>query len=99
MTKLPARLSRKAVKNFFDKVPGPKWDYWFRHEKKNGLHELRISGPFKRAYYSGEGIKEWLLTEAVYKPEDFATITYGPPLASAGTGWNGLVVRKHALAG
>ena len=92
MTKLPARLSRKAVKNFFDKVPGPKWDYWFEHEKRNGLRELRVPGPFKRAYYNAEGIKEWLLTEGVYKPEDFASTPMVP------SGWGGLVTRKHALA-
>ena len=95
MTKPPPKLTRKAVKHFFDKVPGPKWDYWFRHEKENGIMELRVKGPFDRAYYSTEGIKEWLLTEAVYTPQDFE-----PVIVSDGTnGWSSLVTRRHALAG
>lgn len=69
--KIPSRLSRRAVKQFFEKVPGAKWDYWFRHEKENGLFELRVPGPFDKAYYGGEAIKEWLLTEGVYSPKDF----------------------------
>lgn len=97
--KLPARLSRKAVKQFFDKVSEARWEYLFRHEKENGIHELRVAGPFEKAYYSGEGIKEWLLTEGIYNPGDFAAIVHGSPTATVGTGWNGLVVRKHALAG
>ena len=98
MTKLPTRLSRRAVKQFFNKVPGPKWDYWFRHEKENKISELRVDGPFDKAYYSGEGIKEWLLAEGVYGPEDFEAAV---PAATPGisNGWSGLVVRKHALAG
>ena len=70
--KLPQRpLSRRAVKQFFDKVPAPKWDYWFRHEKENGLFELRVHGPFEKAYYDGQKVKEWLLAEGHYHPRDF----------------------------
>ena len=93
MTRLPARLSRKAVKQFFNKVPAPKWAYWFEHEKTNGLHELRVAGPFKKAYYDSEGVRDWLLSEGVYKPEDFDST---PP--HAGNSWSALAVRKHALA-
>lgn len=89
--KIPRILCRKAVKRFFNKVACQKWDYWFRHEKENGLHELRVPGPFERAYYSGEGIKEWLLSEGVYGPDDFEV----PHISSS---WSGLSVRKHALA-
>ena len=71
MTKLPIRLSRKAVKLHFDRVPAAKWDYWFRHEKDNGLAQLRVDGPFAKAYYSGEGIRDWLLAEGTYGPKDF----------------------------
>ncbi len=90
--KLPAILSRRAVKRFFNKVPGPKWDYWFRHEKENQLHKLRVAGPFEKAYYSGDGIKEWLLTEGVYGPEDFEIAH------TSNSTWSGLSVHKHALA-
>jgi hypothetical protein len=90
--KIPARLSRKAVKQFFDKVPSPKWDYWFRHEKENGLFELRVKGPFEKAYYAGEGIKEWLLTEGTYSPRDFEDKSATPQ------SWFNPVIRKHALA-
>lgn len=70
--KLPTRpLSRRAVKQFFDKIPGPKWDYWFDHEKKNGLYELRVKGPLEKAYYDGHKVKEWLLAEGHYHPRDF----------------------------
>ena len=69
--KIPSRLSRRAVKQFFKKIPDARWDYWFRHEKENGIFELRVEGPFEKAYYSGEGIKDWLLTEAQYSPDDF----------------------------
>ena len=96
MTKLPSRLSRRAVKQFFNKVPGPKWDYWFRHEKENGINELRVHGPFAKAYYNGEGLKEWLLAEAIYSPDDFDA---PPPAPEIPNGWHGLVVRKHAMAG
>ena len=96
MVKPPEKLTRKAVKSFFNKVPGPKWDYWFRHEKENGINELRVSGPFNKAYYSTEGLKEWLLTEAIYDPQDFEQQA---PAPAAPNGWSGLVVRRHALAG
>lgn len=94
MNKLPARLSRRAVKQFFDKVPEAKWDYWFRHEKDNGLFELRVKGPFDKAYYSGEGVKEWLLSEGAYSPKDFeasAAETSAPE-------WLKPVIRKHLIA-
>jgi hypothetical protein len=69
---LPNRpLSRRAVKQFFTKVAEAKWEYWFRHEKENGLAELRVKGPFEKAYYSPSGMRDWLLAEGVYKPEDF----------------------------
>ena len=97
MTKLPTRLTRKAVKQFFNKVPAPKWDYWFRHEKENGISDLRVEGPFSRAYYSAEGIKAWLLTEGFYGPDDFEAAPQMMPGMS--NGWSGLVVRRHAMAG
>ena len=96
MTKLPDKLTRNAVKRFFTKVPSAKWDYWFRHEKKNGLFEIRVPGPFDRAYYSGQGVKEWLLTEAIYGPEDFEPDAAVPGMSG---GWSGLSVRRHAMAG
>lgn len=92
--KIPSRLSRRAVKQFFDKVSGPRWDYWFRHEKENGLFELRVKGPFDKAYYSGEGVKEWLLAEAVYGPKDFNESV----AVSALPEWLTPAVRKHLIA-
>ena len=93
MTKLPDRLSRKAVKQFFPKISGARWDYWFKYEKDNGIHALRVDGPFDKAYYSGQGIKEWLLSEGHYSPSDFE-----PGVRISG-GWDGLSVTRHALAG
>ena len=70
--KLPQRpLSRRAVKQFFDKIPAPKWDYWFRHEKENGIFQLRVKGTFDKAYYDGQAVKDWLLAEGHYHPKDF----------------------------
>lgn len=92
--KIPARLSRKAVKQFFDKVAGAKWEYWFRHEKENGLFELRVKGPFAKAYYSGEGIKEWLLAEGEYSPRDFQETA----AESSAPDWLKPVIRKHLIA-
>lgn len=90
--RLPDRpLSRRAVKQFFDKVPEAKWEYWFRHEKENGLFELRVKGPFDKAYYSPAGMRDWLLAEGVYKPTDFN-------VAPESGGWAGSVLRKHAMA-
>ena len=81
--RLPDRpLSRRAVKLFFDKVSEAKWEYWFRHEKENGLFELRVKGPFEKAYYSPTGLRDWLLAEGIYRPADFLT----PP---SGGGWSG----------
>ena len=81
--RLPDRpLSRRAIKQFFRKVPEAKWEYWFRHEKENGLYELRAKGPFDKAYYSPTGLKDWLLAEGVYPPEDFPTIP-------SSRGWTG----------
>lgn len=69
--RLPNRpLSRKAVKQFFSKIPEAKWEYWFKHEKENGLFELRAEGPFDKAYYDGRKLHEWLLAEGHYKPFD-----------------------------
>ena len=70
--KLPQRpLSRRAVKQFFDRIPGAKWDYWFRHEKENGIFDLRVKGTFEKAYYDGQAVKDWLLAEGHYHPKDF----------------------------
>lgn len=93
MTKLPDRLSRKAVKQFFTKIPESRWDHWFKFEKENGIHALRVPGPFDKAYYSGPGIKEWLLSEGHYSPKDFE------PSPQIGGGWSGLTARRHAIVG
>jgi hypothetical protein len=89
--KLPDKLTRRAVKQFFEKIPEAKWEYWFRHEKENGLFELRVKGPFEKAYYNSEGVKEWLLTEGHYSPSDFIA-------APDAGGWVGPVTRRHAMA-
>ena len=89
--RIPDKLSRRAVKQFFPKIQEARWEYWFRHEKENGLFELRVKGPFEKAYYSGQGMKDWRLAEGHYSPEDF------PSFPDSG-GWAGLVSRKHALA-
>lgn len=90
--RLPERpLSRRAVKQFFVKVSEAKWEYWFRHEKENGLFELRVRGPFDKAYYSPTALRDWLLAEGVYRPDDFAD---APPESG---GWLG-PVRRHAVA-
>ena len=90
--RLPNRpLSRRAVKQFFVKINEAKWEYWFRHEKENGLFELRVKGPFDKAYYSPAGLRDWLLAAGVYRPEDFHD---SPPDTG---GWLG-PVRRHALA-
>ena len=70
--KLPSRpLSRRAVKKCFDRIPAGRWEYWFRHEKKNGIFELRVPGPFDRAYYHPQAIKQWVVAEGYYHPLDF----------------------------
>ena len=71
--RIPARLRRNGVKEFFTKVSREKWDYWFKNERKNGLRDLRVKGPFERAYCSGEGLKQWLVSEGHYSPRDFDT--------------------------
>lgn len=81
--RLPQRpLSRRAVKQFFDKIPEARWEYWFRHEKENGLHELRSKGPFEKAYYDGMKVREWLLAEGHYHPKDLPD----PPPEQSWTG-------------
>jgi len=87
--RIPTRLSRNGVKQFFEKVPSAKWDYWFRHERENGLRDLRVKGPFEKAYYSGEGLMQWLCAEGIYGPRDFDT---SPPKRD----WLGTI--KQSLA-
>lgn len=87
---LPSKLTRKAIKQCFDKLSEAQWDHLFEHEKKNGLHAHRVEGDYpQHAYYSTQGVKGWLLTHAHYRPSDFEQ----PSLP-----W-GMTVRRHAMAG
>lgn len=86
---LPSSLSRNAVKAHFTKVSAGRWEYYFRHEKRNGIGSLRVDdGAFERAYYDTEKLKEWLIREAIYRTSDFE--------ASELPVW--VSVRQHAAA-
>ena len=94
MKNQPAKLSRKAVKRAFTKVSSQRWDYLFRHEAVNGIRELRVEGPFEKAYYGTQGIIEWLVTEAVYTADEFSDA----PKPRKVSPWGDLSAKKHCLA-
>lgn len=71
---VPKRLNRGGLKRSFPKVSEATWDNLFDNEKANGLHDLRVQGPDKFAYYSVEGVMEWLMERNLYRRSDF----YGP---------------------
>jgi len=92
MQTLPDSLSRRGIATEFDKLTPVAWERLFDKENQNGIARLRVPGDMNnRAYYSGEGMKDWLLSEGHYHPEDF------PVIPDSG-GWTGAVVRRHALA-
>ena len=94
MTKLPARLSRKAIKLNFTKVSEATWDYLFDCEKQNGIFDLRVPGPglMRRPYYSTEGIMLWLVNTGRYTQTEF----HEPKQISAR--WLGSVSTIHRIA-
>ena len=91
MPTIPLRLSRRAIKQFFDKVGEATWDYYFDMEKLNGLSRCRVSGGGRIARYNSEKIQEWLLSEGLYGPYDFQTARLDPLL--------NLPVRRISMAG
>ena len=91
MQALPKKLCRNAVKSHFTKLLPNQWDWLFAHEKTNGLHALRIKGPFKKAYYRTQGLVQWLVCEDHYTAEEFKPI---PKQAGA---WATLHVKTHSL--
>jgi len=91
MTKIPLRLSRRAVKQYFDKVTEATWEYYFDMEKFNGLSECRMLGNGRIAHYNSEKIQEWLLQEGHYGPRDFQAPNLDPIL--------NLPVRRISMAG
>lgn len=95
MTTLPDSLSRKSVKMHFHKLTEAQWDWLFAHEKSNGLHALRVEGPYQqKAYYRTEGLIHWLVRESHYRADEF-----GQKAAAPKGPWSGLASRTHALAG
>jgi len=91
MTKIPLRLSRRAVKQYFAKVSEASWEYYFDMEKLNGISECRVSCNGRIAHYNSEKIQEWLLQEGHYGPLDFQE----PNLDS----FLNLPVRRISMAG
>lgn len=89
MTGLPCKLTRKAIKRCFDQLSEARWDYLFKYERSNGIHECRVEGPFDKAYYSTEALMAWLVTEGYYRPIDFNSLPGFPQVS----------VRTHVLAG
>ena len=91
--KLPDSLNRKAVKRHFGKLKESRWDHLFECEKKNGLHRCRVDGDYpKLAYYSTELLKAWLIRNSHYDADEFDSVA---PIRGT---WNGLSVRRHAIA-
>lgn len=93
MTKMPEKLTRKAIKSCFPKLREATWDCIFDKEKRNGLAECRVEGPDALACYDLEAVKKWLVYRGHYTPDEFdrKPVISGP--------WSGLHVKTHALAG
>lgn len=90
MQALPKKLCRKAVISHFTKLTASQWEWLFAHEKKNGLHALRVKGNFGyKAYYRTEGIIQWLVSEDHYVSEEFK-----PERSNS---WSALHVKTHSL--
>lgn len=91
MNKLPEKLTRKAIIQHFTRLSEARWGHLFEHEKENGIHDLRVEGHFKKAYYDTDRIMAWLVTEGVYTVSDFCTS------ATSANAWGGLAVRTHVM--
>lgn len=95
MTKLPEKLTRKALKLNFFKLSEKTWDYLFDHERENGLNACRTQGwGVKKAFYSTEKIRDWLIERNYYTAEDFEE---KKPARAISGNWDALVSRRHAL--
>ena len=95
MTKLPDKLTRKAVRLNFTKLGPETWNYLFDHEKENGLRKCRTNGwGVKKAWYATKPLIKWLIDMGYYMPADFdpkSPTTDNNP-------WIGLVSRRHAIS-
>lgn len=90
--KLPHKLNRKAVKLLYDKLDEATWEYLFDHEKDNGIHECRVPSDGRKAYYSREQLKVWLIQEGHYT---FAQLNQPERMD-----WHGLTgLTVHRIAG
>lgn len=89
----PLRASRRALKACFTKVDPATWDYIFDIEKQNGLHVYRVQGPNSKAFYSTDGVVQWLCEMGYYTPADFEQTE------NVRNHWSGLVTRAHTLVG
>lgn len=93
MTKLPDRLSRKAISQTFDRISPVGWEKLFEREDQNGLGKLRVEGDYEgRAYYDLDGLMQWLVRNGHYTMAQIQGKT-APGVASA------LTIRTHLLAG
>lgn len=67
MKTLPDSLSRRGIAAEFDKLTPVAWEKLFEREDQNGLAKLRVAGDLRdRAYYSVEGIAQWLVRNDYY---------------------------------
>lgn len=93
MNLIPDKLNRGAVKRTFLKVRESTWENMFDNEKHNGLHDCRVPGPDKYAYYDVQKLMLWLMTRDLYRRSDFYEpgeilfTQYSPS------------IRRHVLAG
>lgn len=92
MKTLPDSLSRRGIADEFDKLTPIAWERLFDKENQNGIAKLRVPGDMNnRAYYSVEGIAQWLVRNDYYKrPEIRAKLGDVAPR---------LEIRQHVMAG
>ena len=93
MIGLPHKLTRKALKRCFDNVSEKTWDYYYDHEKENGLAEFLISNGHRIVVYDSKGVIQWLISKGHYAPNEFQN---QPKLSRH---WADLNIHTHILAG
>ena len=80
-------LSRKAIKQIYDKKTNKAWQHYFDDEENNGLLECRSKRKDGNCIlYVEEKLHRWIIRKGLYTPEQLSKMTgkSQPPLSGVG---------------
>lgn len=91
MKTLPDQLTRRGIAAEFDRLTPTAWEKLFEREDQNGIAKLRVAGDMNnKAYYSVEGIIQWLVRNDYYTRSEISRKLGDAPR---------MTMRMHVMAG